>query len=317
MIIERGLDPSRRTEGAVVTVGTFDGVHLGHRKIMQRVNQLARAHNVQAVVVTFDPHPQTILGDKVVPLLSTIEERATRLSRLGIDRLVVIPFTMEFSRTPPETFVEDILFKTVGMRHMVIGHDHGFGRDRDGGREMLTMLGERLEFEIHVVSPQAVTTTVVSSSKIRRFLREDGDVRSAANMLGRPYGLQGEVVPGQARGRSIGFPTANIEEIDPAKLIPKKGVYAVEVYRRKEKKSYFGMLNIGKRPTFSLDQQQYIEVHLFDFRSNLYGEILRIRFAERIREERRFDSIDALTDQLRRDQERSKQVLERMYGWSE
>lgn len=300
-----GLEPD---DGAFVTVGTFDGVHRGHQAILHYLRDRARARQGRSVVVTFDPHPRAVLSGVPVPLLTTIDERADRLAEHGIDRFVVLPFTEAFATLPPERFVLDVLLRGIGLREIVVGYDHGFGQGRRGDRALLERLGAEHGFGVDVVPVQEVGEAVVSSTHIRQLLRESGDVRKAAVLLGRPYALGGRVVRGDGRGRTIGFPTANLALEDARKAVPARGVYAVQA-RTEDGARHGGMMNIGLRPTFG-GTEEHLEVHLFDFDADLYGQPLRIEFVERLRDERRFGSVGELIEQLSRDRSRCRTALE-------
>jgi riboflavin kinase / FMN adenylyltransferase len=303
---EYGLEQIVRDGSSVVTVGTFDGVHIGHQAVLRYLVDRAREKGGSSVAVSFHPHPREVVHGESVPLLTTIDERAEFLAELEIDRFIVLPFTREFSRLPAESFIVDILVGRIGLQEIVIGYDHAFGQGRRGDRNMLEAFGRNHGFSVDVLPPQVVERHVVSSSEIRQLLLENGDVMAAAQMLGRPYTIRGKVVGGAGRGRAIGFPTANLAVDHPRKVIPRLGVYAVRVDREGEQ--YGGMMNVGRRPTFG-DSDLQVEVHLFDFDGNLYGRELRIEFVERIREERKFPSAEALAEQLSQDRARCKRRL--------
>lgn len=309
MTTEFGLEVVRRDDRSVVTMGMFDGVHRGHQVILKRLTEVAEELNGPSVVITFDPHPQAVLRGTSVPLLTTVEERRDLLAQMGVDRLVVLPFTRDLAGLSADQFTTEVLLGKVGMRAFVLGHDHGFGRDRQGGEETLARMALLHGFSTHAVSPEIHNAEIVSSSRIRRMLTEKGAVRPVADLLGRAYTLEGRVVEGSRRGRTIGFPTANIAPSHPHKVVPLGGVYAVEAVRSASGLLLGGMMNIGTRPTFSAETQTHLEVNLFDFDEQIYGESLQIRFVERIRDEVRFESADALIEQLDRDQEHCRRVL--------
>jgi riboflavin kinase / FMN adenylyltransferase len=304
---ELGLEHIRRDERSVLTVGTFDGVHLGHQAIIRYLCSRARAVDGVAAVVSFDPHPREVVTGERVPLLTTLDERAELLDELGVERFVVLPFTRDLSMLEPEEYVRRVLVEMIGLREIVIGYDHRFGRNRSGGRETLEALSGSYGFTVDVIPEQVVADITVSSSKIRKLLAAEGDVRGAAELLGRPYHLTGTVIRGDQRGRAIGFPTANHRVHGETKLVPKPGVYAVRA--SSSDLSAAGMMNIGTRPTFDDGEQVHVEVHLFDTERDLYGRDLRIAFIERIRDERRFESIEELVEQLSSDEARCRQVL--------
>ncbi|MBO6586292.1 MAG: bifunctional riboflavin kinase/FAD synthetase [Gracilimonas sp.] len=297
-----------RDPNTVVTVGTFDGVHQGHRALMEAVVTKARERNARSVVVTFDPHPREIInpGKEGVKLLTTLKERAEILEDLGVDVLLVIPFDRDFSLLSSEEFVRDIIFSKVGVSEFVIGYDHHFGRDRKGTIETIEKLGEELGFDSYVVSKQEMGDVTISSTVIRNTLAEEGDVKQAAEYLNRHYLLNGIVMHGDERGRTIGYPTANLKPEHENKVIPKNGVYAVKV--RVNKKWYGGMMNIGVRPTFGEDLRT-LEVNIFDFDREIYGDTIQVRFIDRIRDEKKFDGVDELKAQLGADKHTALQIL--------
>ena len=305
-----GLEELQPDGPSVVTTGIFDGVHRGHQAILEYLLERAAKRGGRSVVLTFDPHPREVIGDGSVPLLMTIEERAASIDAMGVDRFVILPFTKALSRLSAEEFVEDILIRRIGLREIVIGPGHAFGRDRKGNAELLEALGKRRGFSVDVIPPRIVGEHVVSSSAIRQLLEEDGDVAAAKTMLGRPYGFAGTVVRGEGRGRALGFPTANVVVEDPRKVMPALGVYVVQVLRDASPsgKALPGMMNIGHSPTFG-GVQRTIEVHIPGFRGNLYGERLRMEFVLRMRDERRFASKTELAEQLSKDRLRCMELL--------
>jgi riboflavin kinase/FMN adenylyltransferase len=303
-----GLDEITQEDCSVLTVGTFDGVHLGHQAILRYLNERAATVDGCSVVVSFDPHPREVVLGRRVPLLTTLEERGDLLESFGIDRFVVLPFTRDLSNLEPRAYVEQVLLETIGLREIVIGYDHRFGRDRKGDRATLERLGAEHGFSVDVIPEQIVHEVTVSSSEIRRLL-EEGDVATAADLLGRPYALTGTVIRGDQRGRTIGYPTANLRVHGDRKLVPKPGVYAVRATLGEE--VFGGMMNVGRRPTFETDGALSVEVHLFDFDREVYGRALTVEFLSRIRDERKFDGPGALVAQLRSDEQRSRSVLQR------
>ncbi|MEX0593270.1 MAG: bifunctional riboflavin kinase/FAD synthetase [Balneolaceae bacterium] len=298
----------RREENTVVTVGTFDGVHRGHRVLIDLLCERARLLNARSVVVTFDPHPREIIhsNDEGIRLLTTLSERYELLREIGVDEMVVIPFDRDFSLLSSEDFLRTCIWDRIGVREFVIGYDHQFGKDRKGTISTVQRVSQELGFSVRVVSRQDVGSQAVSSTRIREALRDSGDVSLACKLLGRPYRLHGRVIHGDKRGRNIGFPTANIEAESDRKLIPANGVYAVRV--DVDGVIHGGMMNIGTRPTFS-GQGKRMEVHLFEFSENIYGEKVQIRFCDRIRDERLFPGPDALKEQLEKDK---TEVLHRL-----
>lgn len=293
---------------AVVTIGTFDGVHLGHQKILNRLRALADQSHGETVLITFWPHPRMVLrpDSHNIRLLSTFEEKSRLLQDFGIDHLVSIPFTKAFSETSSEEFIHHILIEKIQTKILVIGYDHKFGKGREGGFEHLHANQEKYGFDLEEIPREDIDSIGISSTKIRQAL-EMGDVVSANNFLGRPYALRGKVIQGRQIGRSIGFPTANIEIADPNKLIPNDGAYIVRTSI--EGSSVNGMLNIGHRPTLS-GLNKTIEVHLFDFDRAIYGVDIDIMFLEFLRPEIKFSGLAELKEQLDRDRVRAKGFFE-------
>jgi riboflavin kinase/FMN adenylyltransferase len=307
MQIHEGLADFPSIPNAVVTSGTFDGVHVGHQKILSRLSELAKKNKGETVLLTYWPHPRLVLYPKEhhLRLLSTFNEKVSLLRDFGIDHLIVLPFTPEFSQMSSVDFIQQILVDKIQTKCLVIGYDHKFGKNREGSFDYLQAHSEELGFTIEEISRQDIDDMGVSSSKIRIAL-ESGDLPTATSYLGRPYSLTGEVVIGQQIGRSIGFPTANIQVKDDYKLLPKNGVYAVTV--QVEDQQYKGMLNLGNRPTVS-GEQKTIEVHLFDFAGDLYHKSLSVNFIQFLREEKKFADLSALKDQLILDQEKALHEL--------
>ncbi|MEX0609028.1 MAG: bifunctional riboflavin kinase/FAD synthetase [Balneolaceae bacterium] len=292
----------------VITVGTFDGVHQGHRALIDSVVSKAKKRDARSVVVTFDPHPREIInpGKGGIKLLTTLQERSEIMEDYGIDMLLVIPFDRDFSLLSSEEFVRGIIYKKVGVSEFVIGYDHHFGRDREGTIETIEKLGAQLDFDTYVVTKKEMGNTTISSTVIRKILAEEGNVKKASIFLGRPYLLNGIVMHGAERGRQIGFPTANIQPEHENKVVPKNGVYAVKV--RVEGEWFGGMMNIGIRPTFD-GQEKTLEVNIFNFDKRIYGDKIQVRFIDRIRDEVKFDGVEALKAQLHTDKKQSLDLL--------
>ncbi len=289
-----------------VTIGTFDGVHTGHRKIIGEMISLASAEKLISTILTFEPHPRTVISPKSnqpVTLLTTFEERIDILQNTGIDQLIIIPFTREFAEMQYQDFVKNILVEKVRVAWIVMGHDHTFGKDRQGNFEALQRLSLQYQFQLKEIGPHQYEGQTVSSSQIRDLLLI-GDVTRAASMLGYPYTMQGRVVPGHGRGRKLTFATANIELSDQQKLIPGNGVYAVECQIKE--KFYRGMANIGVRPTFG-GSDRTVEVHVFDFADIIYGEQIKISYLKRLRGEIKFKNETELIRQLQQDKINSNQ----------
>lgn len=283
-----------------LTIGTFDGVHKGHKHVLKRLNETAKKEGSESVLLTFYPHPRHVLypDNQELKLLNTIEEKIEELKKSGLQHFVIHEFTKEFSRTKSVNFIRDLLVNKLKMNHMVVGYDHHFGRNREGSYEELKELSELYNFKLEQIPPQDEGDVTVSSTKIRKLLGS-GDVKKANVYLGYAYAINGRVVKGNKIGRTINFPTANILVENDWKLIPADGVYAVKLKLGEEQ--YFGMLNIGKRPTIT-DKQHAIEVHIFDFSKDIYGSKLKIELVKRIRDEKQFDSLGALQKQLKIDE---------------
>jgi riboflavin kinase/FMN adenylyltransferase len=292
------LPPGGATfSGTVGTIGNFDGVHLGHRAILARVCGRARELAAQAVAITFEPHPLKVLRPEAnLPLLTTPEQKLQLLAAAGLDAVVVLPFTPEFAAMSARDFVTQYFFERLRVREVVVGHDYSFGRGREGNIDLLREMGQSLSFTVQVVGPVEAEDAVVSSSLVRALLRL-GKVVEAGHFLGRPYGVVGSVIKGHGRGaKLLGVPTANIRPDN--ELLPASGIYAVWVHRAKE--TFPGAANIGSCPTFENGGLSF-EVHLLDFTGDLYGERLEVDFVARLREERRFPSLEALAAQIQSD----------------
>jgi riboflavin kinase / FMN adenylyltransferase len=298
--IHRNLDRFS-AKNPVLTIGTFDGVHAGHRKIIDRLIELARQNNGESVIFTFDPHPRKITApnETSLRLLSTLDEKIELLKQSGIDHLIVFPFTSEFSQLTYAQFVEQVLVKQIKTKYLVVGYDHKFGKDRQGGYEFLKICADQFGFQIEKLDVLLMNESNVSSTKIREAIQL-GDFSTANTFLGYNFKLHGTVIEGKKLGRMIQFPTANIASSDPDKIIPGYGVYAVEV--KVMDKIYRGMLNIGSRPTVNKNaDHRSIEVNIFDFSSDIYGQSIEITFFEKMREEQKFPSIEELKKQLESD----------------
>ena len=303
-----------RLANAVVTSGTFDGVHRGHQRILARLRQVADAVGGSTVVITYWPHPRLVLGPPPLypelldlQLLNTLDERAARLAEHGVDYLLVMPFTREFAQWTSEEYVQELLLKTVGTKHLVIGYDHRFGKNREGGFEYLSQHAGRFGFTVEEIPRQDVDAVGVSSTRIRRALRA-GEVGTARAYLGYPYPLTGLVVPGQQLGRTIGYPTANLQVPEPLKLVPTLGIYAVWATTAAGTR-HPGMLAIGVRPTIGESLAQTIEVNILDFSGDLYGQFLTLEFVAWLRGEEKYDGLPALQAQLALDAEATRAAL--------
>ncbi|MCE2996820.1 MAG: bifunctional riboflavin kinase/FAD synthetase [Cyclobacteriaceae bacterium] len=296
MRIYHQIDDFTRLTNAVVTSGTFDGVHLGHQKILARLKDVAEKSGGETVVITYWPHPRLLLKpeDTSLKLLNTFEEKAELLKEQGIQHLLRIPFTKEFSQLTSKEFISSILIDKIGTKKLVIGYDHRFGNNREGSFEQLKLSAPTYGFEVEEIARQDVDHVTVSSSKIRKAL-EEADLETASHLLGRKYSLSGRVVKGDKLGRVLGYPTANIELDSRLKLIPSDGIYAVTILY--EHTLYKGMLYIGNRPTVD-GSKRVIEVNLFDFAKEIYGETLTVYFHQLIRLDSKFQDLEALKTQL-------------------
>lgn len=283
-------------ENAVVTSGTFDGVHVGHQHILKRLRELAKQSGGESVVLTFWPHPRMVVSQdsQDLKLLSTIDEKIEILAEQGIEHLLVLPFTREFSELSSESYVQEILLKKIGTKKMVIGYDHRFGRNREGGFEFLKNNNDKFGIEIEEISKQEIDNLTISSTKIRLALNS-GNIKIANELLGRNYSFTGVVVKGRQLGRTIGFPTANVRVAENYKLIPVNGVYIIRVLVRGQWLK--GIMNIGNRPTVEgIGRTQ--EVHIFDFNQDIYGETLKVELLDFIRPEKKFSGLDELKSQI-------------------
>jgi len=300
-----GLPPA--VSGTVITVGTFDGVHLGHRDILARLAKRSAERGLRSVLVTFEPHPLEIVNPSAAPPLLTVDdEKHEVLATCAIDYVVVLPFNQALAALTAEQFVDEVLIGRVRMRELMIGHDHGFGRNRGGNVNVLRTLAASRGFALDVIEPVGNDRGhAFSSTAIRRAVA-GGDLNRAAQALGRPYSVDGRVQAGAGRGKELGYRTINLAPPSPRKLLPPEGVYAV---RAQTPRGMFGaMMNLGPRPTFS-ESATVIEAHLFDAEGDFYGDRVRIEFIERLRETRRFASPASLSEQLRRDEEQARRVL--------
>jgi len=307
MEIIRGFGQVKTGIECAVTVGTFDGLHLGHHKIIDRLKSIAAEKKLCTTLVTFDPHPKVVVRPDLagkIGLLTTLNEKTGLIRDSGIDRLVVIPFDKEFSQITYEHFVKNILIDQLGAQVIIVGHDHGFGKNREGNFSNLQELSQKYGFYVEQIGPYDLEGDVISSTAIRNGLKQ-GDVARSARYLDRPYTLCGKVVEGDNRGKSYNFPTANIDVSDPHKIIPANGVYAVDV--EFDGKLFKGMLNIGFRPTFNLDHRS-IEAHIFEYNGNLYDKDLTVFFKKRLRDEKKFESVEALITQLKIDKKNSLMI---------
>ena len=306
-IIRDGAHLPPEVQGAAVTVGTFDGVHRGHLDLISRLVDESRARQLHSVAITFEPHPLDVVNPAAAPpLLSVGEEKLDALCETQLDHIVVLEFTHDLASLSATEFVDQILRGRFRMQHLLIGHDHGFGRERAGNATVLQALGASRGFSVGVVDPVAADDgRWISSTAIRRAVA-GGDLPRAWELLGRPYSISGVVVPGAARGRSLGFPTLNLSKPSPRKLLPPDGVYAVRV--KTERGTFGGMMNLGPRPTFG-EHERSIEAYLFDASGDFYGQLVRLDVIKRLRDTRPFESAEALVAQIRLDEADAKSAL--------
>ena len=284
----------------VLTIGTFDGVHIGHKKILNRLTNTSKNNNLAATVLTFFPHPRMVLQkDTTIKLIHTIDERAQILDDIGIENLIIQPFSKEFSRLTAADFVRDILVKQLNVKHIIVGYDHRFGRNRTANIENLKEFGEIYDFTVEEISAQDINEVAVSSTKIRNALTK-GDIETVNTYLGTPFQLNGTVTKGKGIGKTINYPTANITISETYKMIPKNGVYIAQATING--KLYEGMMNIGHNPTVS-GTKQSIEIHLFNFNRDIYDENITVSVLKRLRDEQKFESVALLKNQLEKDQQ--------------
>lgn len=301
VIIKKTLSEDSESGFSVVTIGTFDGVHVGHRKILDRLISTARANNLKSTIFTFFPHPRMVLQqDADIKLINTLDEKMAILEKSGLDQLIIYPFTREFSRLTAVEFVKDIIVEKLRAKKVIIGYDHRFGRNRTATIDDLIKFGETYDFEVEEIGVEEVNEVSVSSTKIRRALQE-GDMETANLYLGYDYMLTGEIVKGKGLGRQLNFPTANLQIAEKYKLIPKNGVYVVKSHF--DGHTVYGMMNIGFNPTVEDGTKQSIEIHFFDFDRDLYGQKIQVDMLKRLRDEVRFESVEALAAQLDKDKE--------------
>lgn len=294
------INEFKPSKPVVLTPGTFDGVHFGHRKILTRLKDVAKQEKMESVVLTFSPHPRKVLfpDDDSLRLINSLDEKIKQLGELGIDNLIVYPFTLKFSRISALEYVRDFLVNELKTSRLIIGYDHQFGKNREGNFDYLNELSQLYDFDVEEIPAQDIDDIKISSTKIRRAIM-NGSIDLANLYLGYEFPLVGKVVKGRELGNTIGFPTANIKVIDEHKIIPSQGAYAVRVMY--QEKVYGGMLNIGKNPTVKISGDLSIEVNLFDFHGDLYGETITIHFIRKLRDEIKFSSLDELKEQLTQD----------------
>ena len=306
MKLFKNISDFKTDKKTIVTIGTFDGVHVGHKKILEKISQNALSENCESIVLTFFPHPRTVLqAGTEMKQLNTIGEKTTLIKNASIDNLVIHPFDKAFSQLTAEDFVKQVLVDKFNIHKIIIGHDHRFGKNRTANIDDLISFGEKYGFEVEQISAEEIEEVAISSTKIRNALLE-GNIKLANQYLGYTYTISGIVIKGNQLGRTIGFPTANIEIKEEYKLIPSNGVYIVKTLV--EKQIVFGMMNIGTKPTVG-GTSQSIEVHFFDFNDDIYDKTIEISFLERIRDEQKFESIEFLKKQLSDDKLQSLKFI--------
>lgn len=286
----------------VLTIGTFDGVHVGHQKIIKKINKEAEKNNGQSVLLTFYPHPRIVLNPENhgLSLIQTQEEKLEKLEHFGLDNVIVIPFTPAFSNLSAEEFVIKFLVEKLKVNTIIIGYDHQFGKNREGGVNFLNTISTKYNFNVIEIPAQEINDVNISSTRIRKAI-ENGEIEIANKYLGEPFSLNGKIIKGKQLGRTIGYPTANIELLSSLKIIPKKGVYLVKI--KINQIEYSGMMNIGTRPTVSNSNDVSIEVNIFNFNNDIYGEEVEVSILKKIRDEKKFDSIEKLKNQLKEDEQ--------------
>lgn len=308
MKVHRTIEEIPKITKPVLTLGTFDGVHLGHQEIISFLKEHAERVGGETVVLTFHPHPRTVLhpDDHNLVLIQSLEDRIKKLEDFGVDHLILFPFTQEFSRLSATDFVRQILVNQLNVKVMTIGYNHHFGRNREGSLDLLQELGNTYDFEVVEIPAFRLNEKSVSSTKIRSALIE-GDIEQANTYLGKPFSFMGRVIRGNQIGTTIGFPTANIQPLSEIQVIPKNGVYAVRI--GVDRDIYGGMCNIGNRPTVTENGERRIEIHIFDFNKVIYESDVRLYFIDHIRDENQFDSLEALKEQLKADEMQCRELL--------
>ena len=307
MQVYHDLASIKKDKNTVLTIGTFDGIHLGHRNIIEKVKKNATVYGARNFVITFNPHPRKILSKaNNIKILNTLREKTLALEILGIENVYVIDFTKEFSQLDAEKFFSDFIINGIGLKEIIIGYDYHFGKGRSGSVETLMNLGKENDFSVNQIDEIKINGDTVSSTKIRNALVE-GNIELANRYLGEHYSFSGVVVVGDRRGRTLGFPTANIQLDESEKLLPAIGIYLVEILVRG--KSFFGLLSIGKRPTFYDEGKIVPEVYIYDFDENIYNEYVTVNVIERLRGEEKFSSAEELIEQMNKDKEFGLEIL--------
>lgn len=309
MQVFRDLNRLPQFAHSVITIGTFDGVHSGHRDIIRKLNELAQVTGSETIIITFHPHPRHIIApNQPVYYLTTLEEKLEILQSLQISNVIVVPFSREFSEMDAMNYVENFLIKNFNPTCIVFGYDHKFGKNREGDINLLKSVAGQYQIRIEEIPAHITDSLTVSSSKIRNFLTE-GNITEANNLLGYHYPVSGIVVKGDQIGRTLGFPTANIHVEDEHKLIPGDGVYVVDVKLKNDAATYFGLLNIGTRPTFNKTEKR-IEVYILDFDKTIYGEEIKVSFLKFLRKDKKFDSAEELIDAIHADKRHGLEYIQ-------
>lgn len=308
MKVYNHLNEFKKKDNAVVTIGTFDGVHIGHRKIISRLLETAQQYGGESVILTFFPHPRMILTpeDSNLKMITTMDEKASLLEKLGVDHLIITPFTRDFSNLSPDEYIKQILIDQIGTRQIVIGYDHRFGKNRAGGLQNLQQNASVYGFHIEEIPEQDIRDVAVSSTKIRQALLK-GDIETANDFLGYPFHITGTVIKGDQIGRKLGYPTANLFIPETYKILPVDGVYAFRI--EIDSKLYNGMGYIGRRPTIN-GMTRNVEANIFDFSHDLYGKTIRLHFAGFIRGDEKFNSLEEMRHQIEKDKEASLKLLD-------
>jgi riboflavin kinase/FMN adenylyltransferase len=308
LITVRHTENFRIEKPCILTIGTFDGVHLGHQKILKKLSELKKKTGLNSVILTFDPHPRKVLfpEQKDLKLITTTDEKLELLEQHGIDVSVVYPFSRAFAQMDATAYIRDILVKSLKVKHLIIGYDHKFGNNRDGDIHTLRNFAKEFNYEVEEISVQDIDNINISSSKIRRAL-ENGDVELANKYLGYEFFMNGLVVQGKKLGRTLGYPTANLRIENEDKMIPAIGIYFVSV--KTDGEEFYGMLSIGKNPTTDNDDLVKIEVNIFEFDRDIYNKNIHVTFIKRLRNEQKFENLDALKDQLKRDKENCVKLM--------
>jgi riboflavin kinase / FMN adenylyltransferase len=310
MQLYNDLNSIEKDENTVLTIGTFDGIHLGHKEIIEKVKKKASVYGGRSFLVTFNPHPRKVVSKSgKVNILSTLKEKKRNSEQVGDREFVHYKFYKRFSQLSAEKFVNEYLIKGIGLREIVIGYDHHFGKGRGGSIETLIEMGKQNNFNVDRISEVTINGDKISSTAVRNALA-DGDIQHANNLLGRYYSFSGEVVHGDKRGRTLGFPTANIKLDDDDKLLPALGIYVVEFFVKGSK--HFGLLSVGRRPTFYNEGNIVPEVYIYDFDEDIYDEFVTVNVIQRLRGEEKFPSVENLVAQMNKDKAAGLEVLNKL-----